>query len=255
MIKCLSGKIQFRVCSRDFPSNSNLLQTLTVSFLALVVKVGPRGDRHVLRGPPEGSTKCQHPARPSRSLHPKPGIRERWKGPYSSKLLYVPMFCFSGFTFLGKVSMACSKSRGLIDFIFTLHVFGSSCGRLPRGERVWRQPGSKRRSGASPEAAENLPQEGLLQDPRCRQVTRPIRPSTNHVSEPKFVPSIQIILFPPETQTNRRSWRPTGSWRSSGTPTTSSQRAIKRRQRRSSLTSPRPKKSSQIQVRSSDGHL
>lgn len=53
----------------------------------------------------------------------------------------------------------------------TLSPFAFSCGGLQRGAGLWRQAGNQRRSGASTEAAENLPEEGLLQDPRRQQVT------------------------------------------------------------------------------------
>lgn len=46
-----------------------------------------------------------------------------------------------------------------------------SCGGLQGGAGLWRQAGIERRPGASAEAAENLPEEGLLQDPRRQQVS------------------------------------------------------------------------------------
>ena len=66
--------------------------------------------------------------------------------------------------------------------------------------------------------------------------------------------SLQITLmyaaFSPGVQTSRRSSRRTGSWRSSGIPTTSSPRRIRKKRRRGLSTSPRLKKSSLTQVRS-----
>lgn len=123
-------------------------------------------------------------------------------------------------------------------------LFLFSCGGLQRGTGLWWQAGNQRRSRASAETAENLPEEGLLQDPRRQQVTGP----TALAAESGVLP-LWICCFHLGAPTSRRSSKLTGSWRSSGTPITSSPRRRRRRRRRSLSTSPRLKRSWPTQVR------
>lgn len=122
--------------------------------------------------------------------------------------------------------------------------FSCSGGGLPGGAGVRRrQQRHQRGSGASAEAAENLPEEGLLQDPRRRQVSAAAAPAGGALRD-----SENLSCLCSETPTSRRSSKPTESWLSSGTPTTSNPRLRKRKQRRSSSTSRRPKRSSLTRV-------
>lgn len=141
-------------------------------------------------------------------------------------------------------------------------LFPFSRGGLPRGKRVWRQPRNQRRSGTSTETAQNLSEEGLLQDPRCRQVTSPTSFSPNKTfcagikrqieqNTPTNIEELLLFFFS-GMQISRRSSRRTGSWHSSGTRTTSSPRLRRRKRKRSLSTSRRLKRSSPTQVRSWD---
>lgn len=234
------------ICSSAGPrAPENTSSGLIWASFAVADEVHTRCYRRVFRGAPERPEERQYPARPGRGLHPEPGIREGWGAGWSSETsencnaTANDTRSWSDKIFV--YSSACLRSHDNVSLSFQLWRTTRRRWTLTTS-RNWKTAWSERRScWKSPRrgtttrssASAGKRRERVLSGQQCGVLVAPGRPLWIHQSG---VP------------TSRRSSRLTGSWRSSGTRTTSSPRWRKRRRRRSLLTSPQLKRSWPTQV-------